>query len=178
MDLRKSNSGCSAVCVPRRGLLLPLDCPGARSAPRPAAGSPQVSPSLPPPAWEPPRAEVQGSTPAGTAGLKTVQLHVMGIVKAPGGAAPLPAPGELGKGKNYGKPACGTHHLTVVHGSLGLVGAIGAAAPAFVVAAVRRGPAALEDGGGGAGALPAPARCSAHAYASAARSRPRARAAP
>lgn len=102
----------------------------------------------------------------------------MGMVKVAGGAAPLPAPGELGKGKNYSKPARGTHHLTVVQGSLGLVGAIGAAAAAVAVAAVRRGPAALEDGGGGAGALPAPARCSAHAHASAARSRPRVRAAP
>lgn len=81
-------------------------------------------------------------------------------------------------------PICGTHHLAVIQGSLGLVGALGAAAPPFTVAAVRGGFAAREDGGGGgAGALPAPARCRAHAHASAARSRrprgaPPARAAP
>lgn len=121
--------------------------------------------------------------PVGTAVLKIVQLHVIGIGKATGGAAPPPATRTLGKDKNRSKPVRGTHRLAVIQDSLGLVGAIGVAAPALAVAAVRRGLDALEDGGGGAGALSAPARCSAHAHASAARSRPprgapRARAAP
>lgn len=38
-----------------------------------------------------------------------------------------------------------TYHLAVVQGSLGFVGAVGAAAPALPVAALQRGFADLED---------------------------------
>lgn len=61
-----------------------------------------------------------------------------------------------------------THHLAVVQGSLGFVGALGAAAPALPISALQRGLADLEDRGAGgpAGALFAPIRCRTHAYTS------------
>lgn len=61
-----------------------------------------------------------------------------------------------------------THHLAVVQGSLGFVGAFGATAPALPISALQRRLADLEDRGAGgpAGALFAPIRCRTHAYTS------------
>lgn len=61
-----------------------------------------------------------------------------------------------------------TYHLAVVQGSLGFVGALGAAAPAFPLPALQLGLADLKDrgAGGSAGALFAPIRCRTHAYTS------------
>lgn len=66
------------------------------------------------------------------------------------------------------KGAVFTHHLAVVQGSLGFVGAFGAAAPALPIPALQRRLADLEDRGAGgpAGALFAPIRCRTHAYTS------------
>lgn len=79
-----------------------------------------------------------------------------------------PPPREKRKKKGGGKGAVFTHHLAVVQGSLGFVGAFGAAAPALPIPALQRRLADLEDRGAGgpAGALFAPIRCRTHAYTS------------
>lgn len=72
------------------------------------------------------------------------------------------------KKKKKEKGAVFTHHLAVVQGSLGFLGAFGAAAPALPIPALQRRLADLEDRGAGGptGALFAPIRCRTHAYTS------------
>lgn len=99
---KKSNSSCLAA--PRRrgapGLrLLSLPCP-SRSTPPAAHGSPFPSPLPPLNRYE---SGYRAAPPTGTAVLKIVQLHVMGIGKAAGGAAPPPATRALGEGRSAGK---------------------------------------------------------------------------
>lgn len=114
-----------------------------------------------------------------TAVLKIVQLHVIGIdertrksereresersgpyrkqpkcVEKPGGG------GEKREQLRF------THHLAVIQGSLGLVGALRGAASAFTVPGVQRRLTDLEDRARGPRALFAPIRCRTHSYTS------------
>lgn len=109
-----------------------------------------------------------------TADLKIVHVHTIGMEELRAGEwlalrptinihdSPTSSP------EKKKKSAVFTYHLAVVQGSLGFVGALGAAAPAFPLPALQLGLADLKDRGAGgpAGALFAPIRCRTHAYTS------------